>query len=407
MTLYTWGPNSYGQLGIKHSDDKFTPQRVEDYTADGITLLTGGGGHTCILKANGTLDVCGWNNRGQLGLGHTRDIDHLQPVCGSDLCAKWVSIACGWAHTIGLTDLGEVYAWGCNRYGQLGLGEAAKGAPTTATTVPLASSKPLHVPLQSEDDVDPVTSIAAGLRHTCVCTKSGRVYAWGSGRHGQLGLGSQTLKTGVPAHVPMPNGDCAVQVAAGQYHTLIRTASGRVYAFGSNKHGQICPDTKTECHFVYTPTLIGNLNLESSGIPLVVDCGWSHNFLMSGLKEVYAWGRNAYGQLGIGTTDASEESVSNAVLRNVEQLSCGSEHTLALLTDKTCITWGWNEHGPCGHGGTDNILSPTPLQLLSDDGIATQAECLIVGTGYGHSMAVFSIKNPVQQMRNRKQDNFE
>eukprot|EP01134_Creolimax_fragrantissima_P005162 CFRG5162T1 len=460
--LYTWGPNSYGQLGLGHTDDVFTPQEVKECSNDDIILLTGGGGHTCVVKSDGNIEVCGWNNRGQLGLGHTNDIDHLLPSCASMVGVKWKDIACGWAHTIGLTESGHLYSWGCNRYGQLGLGDACQGENASTRTsrssiAPQLSSIPqkIHFPSTSAhiktvhssenssshtttilrdekldhkysahesegmskyasaecyDITDPVVSISAGLRHVCVCTRKGLVYVWGSGRQGQLGLGEGVTQLSTPTNVILPNDGRVICVAAGQYHTLVLTLDGRLYGFGSNKHGQISPTAKGTKHsstFIYYPVLIEHVSGILPGhVPSSVGCGWSHSFAVFDTNVLFTWGRNSYGQLGhpleIDVSSKNSKLTQTMttfsripILSTVKQLSCGSEHSLAIIENDVCVSWGWNEHGPCGQGGTENIFSPTPVTPSFERNEQTvtgsKFQAVLIGAGYGHSLALFQM----------------
>lgn len=84
-----------------------------------ISLIQGGGGHTAVITVTQDLLMCGWNNKGQLGLGDTEDRALLCHVQGLPPVKQ---VSCGWNHTLAITDAG-LYVWGSNTFGQLGTGK--------------------------------------------------------------------------------------------------------------------------------------------------------------------------------------------------------------------------------------------------------------------------------------------
>lgn len=142
------------------------------FTAMDIRKVIGGAGHTLILDITGRLHACGWNNRGQTGIPESEMILNFKTV---DSLANEIitDIACGWDCSLALNNNGEIYGWGSNNYGQLGL-------------PPLKlqwSCEPRKVLID-----DKIMRIAMGLRHSAVVTVDGRVLTTGSGNKGQLGI---------------------------------------------------------------------------------------------------------------------------------------------------------------------------------------------------------------------------
>lgn len=128
VNLYSWGANSYGQLGLGNQDDHLLPQKVVlPETLDGTILnqpvanriksITGGGGHSIIIQDDGSLFTCGNNCNGQLGLNHYNNIAAFTRV---NLPAVILQASAGWDFTVVLSDRGEVFAFGSNEFGQLG-----------------------------------------------------------------------------------------------------------------------------------------------------------------------------------------------------------------------------------------------------------------------------------------------
>jgi len=120
--LLSWGANSYGQLCLGHKEDVLVPESCElnDLPVNSkIISISGGGGHTAVITENQDLFMCGWNNKGQLGLG---DIDDRPLLCQVPFLALVKQVSCGWNHTLAITEAG-LYVWGSNSFGQLGIGQ--------------------------------------------------------------------------------------------------------------------------------------------------------------------------------------------------------------------------------------------------------------------------------------------
>lgn len=169
------GANSHGQLG--HGDTKeeefLLPREVDlsstDLDPENITKIVGGGGHTLILEKSGTVYSCGWNDKGQAGTQEeSRVFKKLESLEGQ----KIVDIACGWNSSMAFTENGELFAWGSNSHGQLGLKNVPVGGKT-------------HEPTKVE--IAPVQKVAMGLRHTAVVTRDSKVFTCGASTKGQLG----------------------------------------------------------------------------------------------------------------------------------------------------------------------------------------------------------------------------
>lgn len=164
-----------------------------------------------------------------------------------------LSVSCGRCHTLAVTNNG-VYAWGASQFGQLGL-EKKLQCPTPELIMSLAQ----------EIIVDAV----AGQYHSVALTKDGRVFTWGWGVHGQLGHGNTNEKN-TPTLVTSLLGIIVRQISAGHAHTLVLTADGDVYSFGSNVFGQLGNGTNVKSSFPIKITSI----VEKVGL---ITTGYFHN----------------------------------------------------------------------------------------------------------------------------------
>ncbi|XP_072751669.1 secretion regulating guanine nucleotide exchange factor [Anoplolepis gracilipes] len=385
--LISWGANSHGQLGQGIlSEQCILPQNVDlsgcSLRPEGIRKIVGGAGHTLILDTDGQVHSCGLNDKGQTGIGNTEQRNVLTFHKIYALEHKMViDVCCGWDSSAALTKDGELYVWGSNRYGQLGLDHSV---------FPIISH-PRRISIGER-----IKCISMGLRHTVIVTESRGLYTCGANNRGQLGLINPKTKepynrldtfTKVPELTMWGNIE---NVACGQYHTivLIKNQSDmyNIYVFGDNKHGQLgfCSKTFFETRLWQPICIPLGARLDT---PIQIHAGWNHiNILSNGI--VFSWGRNDYGQLGHLLSNSRNGISMEEKLQHIEhipriiQLSVGSEHNVALTDDGVILCWGWNEHGNCGNGNTENVLKPEFLSVTSN------SIGILIGAGTGHSFAV-------------------
>ncbi|CAI0405268.1 unnamed protein product [Linum tenue] len=121
--LYSYGWSKYGQLGHGDFEDHLTPHKLEALKESSITQISGGWRHTMAVTSDGKLYGWGWNKFGQVGVGD--NADHCSPAqLKFPRDQKVVQIACGWRHTLAVTDQQNVFSWGRGTNGQLGHGES-------------------------------------------------------------------------------------------------------------------------------------------------------------------------------------------------------------------------------------------------------------------------------------------
>lgn len=236
-SLYTWGRNSNGQLGINSVDDASLPQPVHDPvsgTFGHVKRIAAGGLHSIALKTDGTVWTWGSNNYGQLGDDSLVDKDEPVNVAFGGKPAKL--IAAGGAFSVAVTTDNEIYVWGYNGLGQLGLDPATDPIRKTPALVTIPG-------------IGTVKAVAAGLDHVLVMNDQGVIWAWGYNGFGQLGNGA----TATINHIPNLIGtfDSTVQVdglspiLAIGHHSL--AFQGReLKAWGSNVYGQLGDGTTTD-----------------------------------------------------------------------------------------------------------------------------------------------------------------
>lgn len=192
----------------------------------------GFGNHTIAAKSDGTVYTWGNNSYGQLGNGNTTNSNvPIAVVTSGALSGKTITkVAAGLLHSVALASDGTVYTWGYNYYGQLGRGN------TTDSNVPVAVSTSGALSGKT------ITQVATGLYHSIVLASDGTVYTWGYNFYGQLGNGNTGTDSNVPVAVSTSgvlSGKTITQVAAGGYYSIALASDGTVYTWGDNYYGQL------------------------------------------------------------------------------------------------------------------------------------------------------------------------
>jgi alpha-tubulin suppressor-like RCC1 family protein len=116
--MWSWGSNDAGQLGIGNTTNQSSPVQIGALTT-WLSIAGGGYGHNLAIKTDGTLWSWGRNTKGELGLGDTTN--RSSPVQIGAL-TTWLSIAAGGYASMTIKTDGTLWSWGGNSYGQLGQG---------------------------------------------------------------------------------------------------------------------------------------------------------------------------------------------------------------------------------------------------------------------------------------------
>lgn len=326
----SWGRGEDGQLGHGDAEDRPTPTQLS--TLDGLDIIsiTCGADHTTAYSES-RMEVYswGWGDFGRLGHGNSSDLFTPQPIKALH-SLKIRQIACGDSHCLAVTMDGEVQSWGRNQNGQLGLGT------TEDSLVPQK--------IQAFQGVS-IKMVAAGAEHTAAVTEDGELYGWGWGRYGNLGLGDRNDRL-VPEKVSLVKGDKMIMVACGWRHTISVSSSGGLYTYGWSKYGQL-GHGDFEDHL--TPHKVEALR--DSYISLISG-GWRHTMALTSDGNLYGWGWNKFGQVGVGDNidHCSPVQVKFPHEQKVVQISCGWRHTLAVTERQNVFSWGRGTNGQLGHG---------------------------------------------------------
>ena len=269
--------------------------------------------------------VCGWGNNsyGQLGVeenGTEEDNVVLLPKLinfFNSHTSPIVGVACGWNHTVFWCSNGLAYSTGLNDCGQLGY-----------TTPDVAHNAPQWV---KSLDIHNIVHGACGELHTALVTENGSVFTFGSNEHGQLGLPTKDFaKSSLPRLVKgIPSHQRVVRVSCGRSHVVVVCSSGDVFTWGANEFGQCGNGVKST-------TPVSPYHLEFFfGVPVYnVFAGGYHSIALTVSGTLFSWGRNGFGQLGLGDTVDQLIPIKVDVLcrKSICHVACGESHTMVLTS---------------------------------------------------------------------------
>ena len=326
-------------------------------------VLAGRAAAGAAAPVSGTLQAWGHGNSGQLGVGTAGSSDAPVTVKLPD-GVTITKVAAGGRHTRAVTSTGQVLSWGYNYHGQLGDGnDATRRLPVT---VPLPSGTV-------------VTSVAAGDIDSLAVTSAGLLYSWGDNHYGQLGDAS-TQQSNVPVRVIFPKGIKIVAAGVSYNYAMALTSGGRVYAWGYNGSGQLGNGDYTASELPRPVKLP-----RGTKVVQIANGGYDGLALTAGGK-LWAWGDDAFGQLGDGRTKTSLRPVLVKVPAGVKiaSIGAGSEHGIALTSTGSVLTWGRGSWGQLGNGGKANRDVPVAVRLPRGNKVTA------VSAGGGFSLALTS-----------------
>ena len=307
---YCWGTRIYYDFATwsaDHPDSIPTPLT--------FTQIESGSSHLCAIATGGAAYCLGSNYYGELGTGLTvaqleEGVDTFVAVTGG---ITFQSIAVGANHACGLDPDGHAWCWGENTYGQLGAGD------TTETDCGFFLNQRC---LRSPTPVAGLFTyqwLTAGGSHTCGLTTSGTLYCWGANGRGQLGTTA----------------------------ALPTCAGGSIYT-----PEQPCSTTPRAVSFSQTPPALSSAT-----------AGGAHTCGLSVDGDLYCWGADDYGQLGVGGSGGGGQP--RHVSGYFFAVSAGYEHTCAIKAADEAYCWGSNESGQLGDGTFLDRSRPTAVRRPS------------------------------------------
>lgn len=295
-------------------------------------------------------------NNGALGNGTTTPSTDAPALVNAE--GDWATIAMGVVFGVGIRQ-GKIYSWGNNANGRTGQ------ATTTGNTTS---------PTQVGSATD-WTQVSAGLAHVLALKSDGTLWSWGQAANGRLGNGTTTPDVTTPTQVGAAT-DWKVVAAGNNFSMAIKT-DGTLYTWGTAANGRLGNGTTTPD--VSTPTKIGtdtdwNILCGAGGFALAIKTN----------GKLYAWGNNANGQTGQGTTTGNTTTPtqvgSDSDWENVSANNC-----VVAVKGGQLYGWGLNTNGAVGDNSTTTRSTPQLIDSntgwkvgrLGNGGSLTQQSCAI------------------------------
>ncbi|MFC3159647.1 Por secretion system C-terminal sorting domain-containing protein [Chryseobacterium arachidis] len=308
----------------------------------GWSKLAQGENFSIALKQDGTLWIWGRNLYGILGDGtgaHTQ-IQHPTQI-GTD--NNWTDISVGRYFALGKKANGDLYGWGANDYGQLGLGNN-----TNVFTPTLIQQN--------------VTAFSAGYFHTLVVKADGTL--WGTGYNDWSGLGVGT-SVGWYNTFQQESSQATnwASVLGTYYNSFAIKTDGTLWSAGANVEGQTG---------LGTPASLGT-NETANFTQIGTDTNWKsvaggiyHTLGLKTNGELWSWGHNNNGRLGLGTTGGIQYTPQQVAGNTWASIGATNEASSAIKTDGSFWTWGNGSYGVLGQGTPYSGAVNVPTQVGTD-----------------------------------------
>ncbi|MGV8877270.1 MAG: immunoglobulin domain-containing protein [Rhodoglobus sp.] len=230
-SVYAWGGNLYGQLGVPASGAILTPQQMlVPPVGVSFTQIVAGLDVSMVVRSDGQVLAWGWNSSGQAANGTFSNSSGAPALISIPAGVQFTQVSEQVAHAAAIGDDGKIYTWGWNLYGQLGNGTTAD------SNLPAAIAAPPGVKF---------TQVSAGQYHTLALGDDEKIYVWGWNLFKSLGI-SGIGSAAEPSVISTLPGVRITQVSAGNRFSEAVDTDGTVYSWGNNDYGQLGNNSTTE-----------------------------------------------------------------------------------------------------------------------------------------------------------------
>ncbi|NXA49595.1 RPGR regulator, partial [Nothocercus julius] len=313
--LYMFGSNNWGQLGLGSKNTVSKPTCVKALKPEKTKLAACGRNHTLVYTEKGNVYAAGGNSEGQLGLGDTEERTTFHLISFFTNQHKIKQLAAGSYTSAAITEDGQLFMWGDNSEGQIGLANEAS----------------VCVPCQVVVG-KPVSSVSCGYYHSALVTGDGELYTFGEPENGKLGLLPEQLKNSrVPQPVPGIM-EKVNKVACGGGHTVVLTERD-VYTFGLGQYGQLGHGT-----FIFETSVPKSVEYLRRHKIHSIACGENHTAVIAENGLMFTFGDGRHGKLGLGEENFVNQFepilCSNFLRFTVLLVACGGCHMLVFAAPR-------------------------------------------------------------------------
>lgn len=270
-SLWMWGNNYFGQLGLEQTHIRFSPERI----MEDVTAVSCGGAFTAVIKTDGTLWMWGNNRYGQLGngdLGLSEDKQDKYSFTPILVMEDVIAVSCGDSHVGAIKSDGSLWMWGATDRGQI--------------TIPDASTDCVATPTKIMDDV---SAISCGFPMTAATKNDGSLWKWGWG-----------------SAVPEKISDGVIKVSVGNGTIAAIKDDGSLWLYGSNDYGTLGDGSWSGQKF--TEDAYSEVPVQALDDVAFVSCGDGTVGAIKKDGSLWMWGNNSQGQLGNGNHEDGDYS---------------------------------------------------------------------------------------------------
>lgn len=344
--VYCWGDYKYGSMSNSYSPEKLDTKSVSD---DGtVQSMSMSKNVSCLLNRDSEAYCWGSNDYGELGIGTTNRLVDVPTavIMSGALSGKTIKqISPSFSSTCAVASDEFVYCWGSNHFGSLGDGTNNN------------STIPVGIDSTGSLNGKTVKSLIAGVGAMCVIASDDQAYCWGFNIEGSLGSGSGD-DSNTPIAVKINDLSEAAKIekiAMGREKTCAISTVGQLYCWGKY--------IKSE-----PPRYSANIVTLDSNRPDLrvkdVAIGDEHVCAVSVENNIYCWGINNKGQLGDGSEVSKTVPVminkgEELAMQGILSITAGGYHTCVSTDNYEVYCWGGNMQGQLGIGkSTEYITEP-------------------------------------------------
>jgi alpha-tubulin suppressor-like RCC1 family protein len=337
-TLWTWGYNGFGQLGLNTTTNYSSPMQVGTLSTWSKASMSPY--HSAAIKTDGTLWMWGYNNFAQLGLSYS-NVTMSSPVQVGTL-SNWSNVSCGYMSSFALKTDNTVWSWGYNTSGQFGVNNAT------------GQSYPILGALNPQNNW---SKAVCGYNLTLASKNDGTIWSWGSNTYGALGTSNTAVNQLYPLQIGNLSNWSTIPANAIWQSNFATNTSGDLYSWGNNTQGQLGRLAAT----IHSP-----IQLSSTSNWSKVAAGSFHFLAIDNNNALWSQGYNNLGQLGLSNSTLIYSTITQiGTLSNWSQIACGYAHSVALKTDGTLWTWGSNFQAQLGQGDYTSRSSPVQVGAIN------------------------------------------
>jgi alpha-tubulin suppressor-like RCC1 family protein len=342
--------------------------------------------HNLVTTVAGSVLAWGYNAGSVLGQGGAIPGDKnelntpttVKEANGIASLSGIVASSIGENDAMALTEGGQVLAWA--------------GSETFARTTP-SSKLPSPVRNAANDgSLKNIVQVEVGMGNAVALSDDGQVWTWGDYPGQGSGNGAYPNHPVLASGVPLSH---VVQVAAGGLFSLALTDEGKVYGWGWNGDGQTGRGTMNTKEDYAAPVRLASDDSELTGV-VAISAGYHHSLALTADGRVYAWGNNAYSELGQGVRHGAypravlvKDPAGAGLFSNIAMVAAGGNHSYALDKNGKVWAWGLNNNGELGDGPNSNLGEVAlPRAVIGTDGTGQLSGIVSIAGAYTHGMAL-------------------